>query len=531
MCIRDRGCVIELEGRLRGDSQDGKTSNGALNPEGFAAHPGSDVFAHVLEQVADAIMVMDAQARIIYVNPAYERLIGAQAKTILGRKPAAFDDESLGTAYYHDMWVAIQRKDIWRGNLRIRRSDDAWRDTDVTISPMGDTTGAFTGHLVVLRDITGIRLLERQFIGAQKMEAVGRLAGGIAHDFNNLLTAIIGYTELGQGQSADRAATLCRQLLAFSRRQFIQPRVVDLSSIMESTSELLRQLTSEDVQLTLRCKEGLWPVEVDPGQIEQIATNLAINASDAMPGGGKLTIETADVELGEEHVSTHLGSRPGPHVMLAVSDTGTGIDSEILPHVFEPFFTTKERGKGTGLGLATVYGIVKQNGGNIWVYSEVGRGTTFKIYLPRADKPVDWTPESKPAQRQRVEGGHETILVVEDEPAVRVLTGRILKAAGYTILAEGDPAEALKLYDEYGGVVHLLLTDVALPGMSGKALAESLAVKQGVQPRVLFMSGYIQDDIVREGRLAASVDFLEKPFTSEGLLGKVREVLDRPAEG
>ncbi|MHB1414090.1 MAG: ATP-binding protein, partial [Chloroflexota bacterium] len=388
---------------------------------------------------------------------------------------------------------------------------------------------------------------EEQLRQSQRMEAVGRLAGGVAHDFNNLLTVIIGHADLlltevepgsesrgdveGIRASADRAAALTRQLLAFSRRQALQPHVFNLDDVAQSMADLLKRLIGEDIDLVFREDSALWPVEADPGQLEQVIMNLALNARDAMPEGGKLTLETANVELGPDYVATHSEAEPGPHVMLAVSDTGTGIAPDVLHHIFEPFFTTKETGKGTGLGLATVYGIVKQSGGNIWVYSEPGHGTTFKLYFPRAEGPVDWTPEGTPLQRERVDGGCETILVVEDEPAVRALVVRVLEAAGYTVLQEGDPAEALKLYEEYGGLVHLLLTDVVLPGMSGKTLADRIAAKQGTPPRTLFMSGYTQNAVVHNGRLEAGVNFLEKPFTPDGLLRKIREVLDRPQEG
>ena len=503
------------------------------------------IFAQALEQVADAIMITDTEARIIYANPACTELFAVGFDALLGQPPAAFGGESLDAAFYHDMWTILRRGDIWRGSLRIRRPNGTWRDTDATMSPVRDGAQAIVGYLASMRDVTEIRLLERQYTGAQKMEAIGRLAGGIAHDFNNLLTAIMGYTEIGQGQtedpgvreafddiraSATRAAALTWQLLAFSRQQSLKPRVVDLNVVTLSASGLLRQLIGETVRLTLRCQEEVWPVEVDPGQIEQILTNLAVNARDAMPGGGTLTIETANVELGEDYASTHLGSRPGPHVMLAVSDSGTGIDPEILAHVFEPFFTTKEYGKGTGLGLATVYGIVKQSGGFIWVYSEPGHGTTFKVYLPRVDKPVDWVPRSPVEREGRAAGGDETILIVEDDPAVRALTTRILEAAGYTVLQEGDPLEAVKLFDGHGGRVHLLLTDVVLPGMSGRALAECIVAREGLSPRTLYMSGYTREAVVHDGRLDADVEFLEKPFTRDGLLRAVRAVLEQPEE-
>ncbi|MCZ7663585.1 MAG: ATP-binding protein [Thermoleophilia bacterium] len=291
---------------------------------------------------------------------------------------------------------------------------------------------------------------------------------------------------------------------------------------------LLEQLIGEDVHLAFRQSPDLWPVEADPGQIEQVIMNLAINARDAMPEGGKLTVETANVELNEDYVSTHLATEPGPYVMLAVSDTGCGMSRELLSHIFEPFFTTKDPGKGTGLGLSTVYGILKQSGGSIWVYSEPGKGTTFKVYLPRADKPVDWSPRSRATPDGASRDGDETILLVEDEPAVLRLAARVLASRGYVVFTAGSPEEAITLFREHPGRVHLLLTDVILPGMSGHALAEVLTGEQSQAPRVLYMSGYTRNAIVHEGRLDADIEFLEKPFTPEALARRVREVLDMP---
>ena len=499
-------------------------------------------------------MVVHREGRIVFANDAVARIVGASSPVEYVSAPVL--------EFIHPCSRDLVRRGIQDiphtvgagplQEIKILRIDGTEVDVEVMSTPM--VFGGVPALSTVIMDVSDRKVAEKSLRegqertqGAQRLEAVGQLAGGIAHDFNNLLTAIIGYAEIGQGQSkgdpaldealaeirasADRAAALTRQLLAFSRQQPLQPRVVNLNVVTESISGLLRQLIREDVELTLRCRDGLWPAEVDPGQIEQIITNLAINARDAMPGGGKLTIETANVELGEDYASTHPEAKPGPHVMLAVSDTGTGIDPDTLGRIFEPFFTTKERGKGTGLGLSTVYGIVKQSGGSIYVYSELGQGTTFKIYFPRVDRPIDWTPERRATERDRVERGSETILVVEDEPAVRALTARILEGAGYTVLHEGDPADAVKLFDGYAGVVHLLLTDVVLPGMSGRVLSETIAAKQGVHPGVLFMSGYTQDAIVHDGRLDAGVQFLEKPFTRDALLRKVREVLDRPLEG
>ncbi|MHB8870208.1 MAG: PAS domain S-box protein [Thermoleophilia bacterium] len=525
----------------------------AVEERTAAAEESEARYRALVESSPNGIIVHQG-GRIVFANPAAAGIAGAMAPAdLVGRDVMEFvHPDSLELARRRIEEAYRTGEPSIMAEERIFRLDGSAVDVDVVAIPL-----IFEGKpaiSTIIRTITERKLAEKALresrertLGAQRLEAVGQLAGGIAHDFNNLLTAIIGYAEIGQVRctgdpaldeafaeiraSADRAAALTRQLLAFSRQQPLQPQVVDLNVVTESISGLLRQLIREDVELTLRCRDGLWPAEVDPGQIEQIITNLAINARDAMPGGGKLTIETANVELGEDYASTHPGAEPGPYVMLAVSDTGTGIDPDTLGRIFEPFFTTKEHGKGTGLGLSTVYGIVKQSGGTIYVYSELGQGTTFKIYFPRVDRPIDWTPEPSPTERSRVERGNETVLVVEDEPAVRALTARILEGAGYTVLHAGDPADAVKLFDGYAGVVHLLLTDVVLPGMSGRVLSETIAAKQGVHPGVLFMSGYTQDAIVHDGRLDAGVHFLEKPFTRDALLRKVREVLDRPREG
>ncbi len=374
---------------------------------------------------------------------------------------------------------------------------------------------------------------------AQKMEAVGRLAGGVAHDFNNLLTAITGYSDLlmsdlAEGDpmrgdleqvkhAADRAASLTRQLLAFSRRQVLQPRVLDLNAVVGSVDKMLRRLIGEDIDLLTVPAPALGWVKADPGQLEQILMNLAVNARDAMPQGGKLTIETANVELDGAYVRQHAAVQPGPYVMLAVSDTGCGMDAETRSHLFEPFFTTKEVGKGTGLGLATVYGIVTQSGGTVSVYSEPGRGTTFKLYLPRvedaAGRPV---PAGLPAPPVK---GSETILVVEDEKAVRSLACEVLKRNGYTVLEARHGDEALAVSDRHEGRIALMLTDMVMPGKRGPDVARQLAA---VRPdmKVLYMSGYADSGIVHQGVLDAGTAFLAKPFTPTALARKVREVLD-----
>ncbi len=380
---------------------------------------------------------------------------------------------------------------------------------------------------------------EDQLRHAQKMDAVGRLAGGIAHDFNNILTIITGYGQLLCGRlradawaherlerilrAADHAASLTRQLLAFSRRQVIQPEVVDLNSTVSRVHELLGRLIGEHIELQLLADAKLDPVRVDEGQIEQVMINLAVNARDAMPTGGKLTIETHNVELDEAYCQAHLNCAPGRYVMLAVSDSGHGMSAEVQEHIFEPFFTTKEVGQGTGLGLSIVYGIVKQCGGTIWVYSQVGIGTTFKIYLPAAAGTLD-VITARASVVDGSDGG--TILLVEDEPALRQMTHEILVAAGYIVLEADGPDAACRLCQERSAPIDLLLTDVIMPKMNGRELANELQAKYGVT-KVLFMSGYTDDVIFQHGVLDTGVDFLEKPFTPDALCLKIRTVISR----
>ena len=392
-------------------------------------------------------------------------------------------------------------------------------------------------------DVTERRALEHQFQQAQKMEAVGRLAGGVAHDFNNLLTVISGYSEILLSTSAvddhaaglvreirsasERAAALTRQLLAFSRRQVVEPRLVDLNALVRSIEKMLRRLIGEDVSLDTALQPGLPPVWADLGQLEQVLLNLAVNARDAMPNGGKLTLETKEVEIDRRYADTHLEATPGSHVLLAVSDSGAGMTREVMTRAFEPFFTTKQLGEGTGLGLSTVYGIVKQSGGHVSLYSELGTGTAVKVYLPvaAAERPeVDIAPS--PASPTPT--GHETILVVEDDEAVRVIAQHSLEALGYTVIVAAGGGEALRLVDRHPGAIHLLFTDVVMPEMSGRLLSEQLRERRaGI--RVLYMSGYTDDAIIRHGVLREGTAFLQKPFTPHTLGVKVREVLDRGA--
>jgi PAS domain S-box-containing protein len=411
---------------------------------------------------------------------------------------------------------------------RHRRRDGSLVDVEVTTGRI-----AFEGHnavLVVAHDVSERKRLERRLADAEKMEAIGRLAGGVAHDFNNLLTVISGYTEIllardgGEeleeiARAARQAAGLTRQLLAFSRRQVLHPRVLDLNEIVAGMETMLHRIIGDDVSVGTRLTRDLAPVEADRAQIERVILNLAANARDAMPDGGALTIETRNVEL-DHHGEDDL---TGPHVLLAVSDTGVGMDAEVRAHLFEPFFTTKESGGGTGLGLATVFGVVKQSGGGIYVYSERGAGTTFKIYLPAAACP-DGEAAAPVHEPEPVQAGTETVLVVEDDANVRDLVRLLLEGNGYTVLTVQSPDEAVRVCTELG--VDLLLTDVVMPDISGQRLAERIAAAApGV--RILFMSGYSDEAVHRHGMLGEDAAFIEKPFTERALTTKVREVLDR----
>jgi PAS domain S-box-containing protein len=395
-------------------------------------------------------------------------------------------------------------------------------------------------HQEIQQELAERERLEAQLVQAQKMEAIGRLAGGVAHDFNNLLTAITGYTSLLLSESgvddparadleeikkaADRAASLTDQLLAFSRKKMLQPKVLDLNAVVADVERMLRRLIGEDIDLVTLLDPTLGRVKADPGQIQQVVMNLAVNARDAMPQGGQLTLETMNVDLDEAHAQQHVDLQPGSYVMLAVSDTGVGMDKETQDHLFEPFFTTKEIGKGTGLGLATIYGIVKQSGGGIYVYSEPGQGTTFKIYLPRIEEAVDLPRPD--AGRIRLPQGSETVLLVEDEDMVRELARRILQRSGYTVLEARQARDAIAICARHETPIQLLITDVVMPGgMSGRDLAEHLATSRP-EMQVLYISGYTDDAIVRHGMLDEGVAFLQKPFTPDALARKVRQVLD-----
>ncbi|MFQ5694499.1 MAG: PAS domain S-box protein [Terriglobia bacterium] len=479
--------------------------------------------------------------RFLAVNPALVDMLGYDSEEELLQLNVA-------TEVYADPAERKRLIEQYRNRQSFESVEVKWKRKDgapITVRLSGRTVHSPRTNEVsfegIVENVTERRQLERQLWQAQKMEAVGRLAGGIAHDFNNLLTVIRGHNELlldaapadapqRQGceevlSAVDRAAKLTQQLLAFSRRQVVQPQVLDLNAIITDIEKMLRRLIREDVELVTRLGTELGRVKTDPTQCEQIIMNLAINARDAMPRGGRLTIETANVELDEPYVRRHAAGQPGSYVLLAVSDTGVGMDKETQAQVFEPFFTTKQKGKGTGLGLATVYGIVKQSDGYIWVYSEPGQGTTFKIYLPRVEQEV--LAASGPAAfkvQRHPERGSETIMLVEDETGVRSLARRFLEESGYTVLLARDAAEALLVVERYSAPVHLLLTDVIMPGASGRDLARCLRAHRP-EMKVLFISGYTGDTIAHRRLLQAGDALLQKPFTRDALVRKVREVL------
>jgi len=431
------------------------------------------------------------------------------------------------------------------GSWNHRKKDGTTIDAEIVSHPL-----VFAGRnakLVLAKDITerkkaqeALRATEEQLRQSQKLEGVGQLAGGIAHDFNNLLTVITGFSALAMRglhpedpllanleeiqKASARAASLTRQLLAFSRRQVLQPKILNLDSVVSEMEKMLQRLIGENIDLRAVLEPKLGNVEADPGQIEQIILNLVVNARDSMPEGGKITIETDNVYLDEDYAKTHVGAQPGPHVMLAVSDTGSGMDVNTRARIFEPFFTTKELGKGTGLGLSTVYGIVKQSGGNIWVYSELGRGTTFKIYLPRVDEDAQ-SYEASAARGQAIQGT-ETILLVEDEEMLRKLARQTLTMCGYQVLDAANGQSAISLCEEYQDPIDLVVTDVIMPGMSGREAANHL-LQLKPEMRVLFMSGYTDEAIVHQGVLEEGANFIQKPFTPDSLATKVREVLSQ----
>jgi len=507
-----------------------------------ALREANEHLAAVIQSSPLAIYTLDPRSTVLTWNRAAEALYGWQAAELIGRPLPTIGHDVEDHGRLRDR---VLRGESLRGvEVTRRRKDGTSVNISLSVAPLHDAAGRVTGMLSLAADVTEMRQLEVQYRQAQKMEAVGRLAGGIAHDFNNLLTAIIGTTalvleDLGLEsrarldiqeieKAAKRAAGLTRQLLIFSRQQVLEPRALDLNALVGNLEKMLHRLIGEDIELRTKQATALGAVRADPGQLEQAIVNLVVNARDAMPQGGRLTIETADVELDRGYVAGHVPTQPGPYVLLAISDTGVGMDGATKARLFEPFFTTKEPGRGTGLGLATVYGIVKQSGGYIWTYSELGHGTTFKIYLPRVAETPE-APESTTSPPTPVRGS-ETLLVVEDQEEVRKLTKRVLEARGYTVLAARNGAEALEIVAQHPSKIHLMITDVVMPGMNGRELAQHARARRSYL-KVLYVSGYTGEAVLQHRLLEPGVAFLQKPFTPDVLARKTREVLDNTKSG
>ncbi|MDH3675232.1 MAG: PAS domain S-box protein, partial [Anaerolineae bacterium] len=492
-----------------------------------------------IEQAAESVVITDTKGIVLYVNPAFEQITGFSQAEVTNRSLRFLESDDRTAIVFEKIWGTIDAEGAWSGRLINKRKDGTRYTVDTTITPVRGEAGEIVNYVALQRDVTRELELEEQFHQAQKMEAIGQLAGGVAHDFNNLLTAINGFAELTQFQleaedplqdcvgkilyAGRRAADLVRQLLAFSRKQVVQPQVLELNQVVAELDKMLGRIIGEHIRIRTVLPPDLWLVKVDPTQIEQIIVNLAVNARDAMPGGGQLTIETANVALDEDYTAMHLEAQPGDYVLLAVSDTGVGMSKDVAAHIFEPFFTTKEIGKGTGLGLATVYGIVQQSGGHIWVYSEEGQGTTFKIYLPRDVQTI--IPSKRNGRSQALPRGSETILLVEDEPAVREIAARTLRGQDYIVLEAVDGQDALHRSREHGDNIQLLLTDMVMPGLNGRNLADRLA-QNYPELKTLFMSGYTDNTVASHGRLDSNAPFIQKPFSPGALVRKVREVLD-----
>jgi two-component system cell cycle sensor histidine kinase/response regulator CckA len=503
-----------------------------------AINQSEERYRDIVENALDMIYSHDLSGKYLTVNGAVERITGYTPEESLAMNMT----DTIAPGYVEKAQEMIRRKlageKITAYGLEIIAKDGRRVAVEVN-TRLVYQDGEVIAVQGIARDVTERRQIEEQLRQAQKMEAIGQLAGGIAHDFNNLLTVITGYSELSLRRlpaedhlrrhileikkAGNRATSLTRQLLAFSRKQVLKPHILGLNSVVANMEEMVRRLIGEHIELRTALAADLGNVRADPGQIEQVIMNLVVNARDAMPHGGNLIIETKDVMLGEGYTKQHISVRPGPYVMIAISDTGDGMDQETQAHIFEPFFTTKESGKGTGLGLSTVYGIVKQSGGNVWVYSEVGRGTTFKIYLPLVEEKAE-AYQSKPRVDEML-FGRETVLVAEDDERVRELVCQVLTVYGYQVLQAPDGAAALDLANRHLGKIDLLLTDVVMARMSGRELAEQLEqVRPGVP--VLYMSGYTDESIVHHGVLVPETPFLQKPFAPDALARKVKQVLE-----
>jgi len=493
-----------------------------------------------IEQTPESVVITDTNGCILYVNPFFERATGYSRAEAIGQNPRLLRSNRQDKAVYQELWARISAGEVWRGRFINKKKSGAHFTEDAVIAPVRDEKGAITNYIAIKRDISHELELEVQQRQMQKIESIGRLACGVSHDFNNILAVICGHTDMALAQlssdaplrpnleaiqkSSQRATNLTRQLLAFSRQQVIEPRLVNLNELVVNLTKMLRSLIGANIKLVTETVPDLGQARVDPSQIEQVLLNLVINARDAMPEGGTLTIRTDNATLNEDYARRHLVT-PGDYVLVGVRDTGVGMTDDVKQHLFEPFFTTKEKGKGTGLGLATCFGIIQQSNGHIYPDSQVNQGTEFRIYLPRIQGVETTAANSElPASLPR---GTETILLAEDEPSLRKLMIQILRTQGYTVLEAADGNEALALAKANGARIQLLITDVIMPGLSGKMLAEWLG-RENPAIRILFISGYINNNAVREAMQKPGTFFLQKPFNPMDLAKKVREAIDTP---
>ncbi len=513
-----------------------KQRAGDLEHEVMERRQAAEKYRMVVEQASDGIAIADSRGDCVEANPKLLEMLGYHREGLLGRNMQDLipKEDRISVPWTIDKL----RGQIFLKEIRFLRHDGSFLEVEVSMSGLED------GRIqAIVRDVAERQRLEAQLRQAQKLEAVGRLAGGVAHDFNNLLTVILGHSDLVLSamdphdrrrhdiedirDAGARAAVLTNQLLAFSRKQVLQPKVISVNSAVANLTKMLGRLINSNIELVTRCEEEPWHTKVDPGQLDQVILNLALNARDAMPLGGRLVVETAKHTIEGEQLAEHPEVPPGDYVMLAVSDTGSGMDAETRSHLFEPFFTTKALGKGTGLGLSTVYGIVRQSGGFIWVYSEPNRGTVVKVYLPRTVEASE-TKKSR-NEYQPLPLGNETVLLAEDDERVRRLTTSVLGQLGYTVLESADGEDALEVARRHQGEIHLLFTDIVMPRKCGNEIADDIRRdRPGI--KVLFSSGYTGDVVAQQGPLDSSIPFLQKPFTPRTLAVKVREALDGRVE-
>jgi two-component system, cell cycle sensor histidine kinase and response regulator CckA len=500
-----------------------------------------EVLMAAIEQAGEMITLTDLNGIIQYANSAFERMTGYRREEVIGRSPRLLDSHRPGEAFFQRSWESVSSGHPWLNRTVHKRKDGTLITVDACISPIRNSAGKIVSYVSVTRDVTERLRLEEQIQQSQKMESVGRLAGGVAHDYNNMLNVILGSAELAMQKlspddptqsflrtifdAANRSAAITRQLLAFARKQTISPKVLDLNETIEGMLKMIRRLIGEHIDLMWIPKAMIWRVKMDPSQIDQMLVNLCVNARDAISEVGRIIIETEKVALDDAYCAGHAGAVPGEYVRLTVSDDGCGMERDVLDHIFEPFFTTKAAGLGSGLGLATIYGIVKQNNGFIKAESQAGKGTTIGVYLPRHEGHTDVAVSRSAEKPPRSRG--ETILVVEDEPMTLEVTLVMLESLGYEVIATASPNEAIDLIKQHDGKIDLLLTDVVMPQMNGRELFEQVkALLSGV--KTLFMSGYTANVIAHQGVLEEGIDFIEKPFSMNDLAAKVRMVLDNP---